>query len=152
MSIREYNRIAWDNQVERNNRWTTPVSSKIINAARQGDWQVLLTETKSVPRDWFPELKELDLLCLASGGGQQAPIFAAAGANVTVLDTIQATLGPIWMGVMLLIITVPVIFILGAVLYVGFRKRSFALALLPFALLGAYWLWLVKLISEGAFD
>lgn len=66
--------------------------------------------------------------------------------------TIQATLGPIWMGVMLLIITVPVIFLLGAVLYVGFRKRSFALALLPFALLGAYWLWLVKLISEGAFD
>jgi SAM-dependent methyltransferase len=86
MSIREYNRIAWNNQVERNNRWTTPVSSEIINAARQGDWQVLLTETKSVPRDWFPELKELDLLCLASGGGQQAPIFAAAGANVTVLD------------------------------------------------------------------
>ena len=27
-----------------------------------------------------------DVLCLASGGGQQAPVFAAAGANVTVLD------------------------------------------------------------------
>ena len=86
MSIREYNRIAWDNQVERNNRWTTPISPEIINAARRGDWQVLLTETKPVPRDWFPELQELDVLCLASGGGQQAPIFAAAGANVTVLD------------------------------------------------------------------
>ena len=86
MNIREYNRIAWDNQVERNNRWTTPISPEIINAARRGDWQVLLTETKPVPRDWFPELQELDVLCLASGGGQQAPIFAAAGANVTVLD------------------------------------------------------------------
>lgn len=86
MSIRDYNRIAWDNEVERNNRWTTPVSPEVVNAARRGDWQVLLTETKAVPRDWFPELKGLDLLCLASGGGQQAPIFAAAGAKVTVLD------------------------------------------------------------------
>ena len=86
MSIREYNRIAWDNEVERGNRWTTPVSSELINAARQGYWEVLLTETKPVPRDWFPDLKELDVLCLASGGGQQAPILAAAGANVTVLD------------------------------------------------------------------
>ncbi len=74
MSIREYNRIAWDNQVERGNRWTTPVSSEIINAARQGHWEVLLTETKPVPPDWFPDLKGLDVLCLASGGGQQAPI------------------------------------------------------------------------------
>lgn len=86
MSIREYNRLAWNNQVERGNRWTTPVSSEIINAARHGHWEVLLTETKPVPRDWFPDLKELDVLCLASGGGQQAPILAAAGANVTILD------------------------------------------------------------------
>jgi len=28
----------------------------------------------------------LDVLCLASGGGQQGPILAAAGANVTVFD------------------------------------------------------------------
>jgi ubiquinone/menaquinone biosynthesis C-methylase UbiE len=31
-------------------------------------------------------LKGLDVLCLASGGGQQAPILAAAGARVTVFD------------------------------------------------------------------
>jgi ubiquinone/menaquinone biosynthesis C-methylase UbiE len=31
-------------------------------------------------------MQGLNLLALASGGGQQAPIFAAAGANVTVLD------------------------------------------------------------------
>jgi SAM-dependent methyltransferase len=35
---------------------------------------------------WFPELKGLEVLCLASGGGQQGPILAAAGAKVTVLD------------------------------------------------------------------
>jgi SAM-dependent methyltransferase len=31
-------------------------------------------------------LAGLDVLCLASGGGQQGPILAAAGAKVTVLD------------------------------------------------------------------
>jgi SAM-dependent methyltransferase len=40
-----------------------------------------------VPRDWFPaELAGAEVLCLASGGGQQGPVLAAAGAAVTVLD------------------------------------------------------------------
>ena len=46
----------------------------------------MLTDQKYVPRAWFPEMAGADVLCLASGGGQQAPTFAAAGANVTVLD------------------------------------------------------------------
>jgi SAM-dependent methyltransferase len=86
MDIRAYNRGAWDKEVERGSEWTVPVSTEVIAAARQGRWEVLLTETKPVPREWFPELRGLDVLCLASGGGQQAPILAAAGANVTVLD------------------------------------------------------------------
>jgi SAM-dependent methyltransferase len=86
MDIREYNRAAWDKEVERGNEWTRPVSAEVIAAARQGRWEVLLTETKPVPRDWFPDLIGLDILCLASGGGQQAPILAAAGARVTVFD------------------------------------------------------------------
>jgi SAM-dependent methyltransferase len=86
VDIREYNRSAWDYQVEHGNVWTVPVSAEAIALARQGRWEVLLTETKPVPREWFPDLKGLDVLCLASGGGQQAPILAAAGARVTVLD------------------------------------------------------------------
>jgi SAM-dependent methyltransferase len=86
MDIREYNRAAWDNEVSRENVWTVPVSAEVIAAARLGEWEVLLTETKPVPREWFPDLKSLDVLCLASGGGQQAPILAAAGASVTVFD------------------------------------------------------------------
>jgi ubiquinone/menaquinone biosynthesis C-methylase UbiE len=39
-----------------------------------------------VPKDWFPDLPGLKVLCLASGGGQQAPIFAALGADVTLFD------------------------------------------------------------------
>src|SRR5205085_1973198 len=36
--------------------------------------------------DWFPPVAGLEVLCLASGGGQQGPILAAAGARVTVFD------------------------------------------------------------------
>jgi len=86
MDVQGYNRDAWDNEVERGNQWTVPVGPDVIEAARRGRWEVLLTDTIPVPREWFPELGGADVLCLASGGGQQAPTFAAAGANVTVLD------------------------------------------------------------------
>jgi SAM-dependent methyltransferase len=87
MDIRAYNREKWDLQVEQGNLWTIPSSPEVIEAARQGEWSVLLTEQKPVPRSWFPQdLHGVDILCLASGGGQQGPILAAAGANVTVFD------------------------------------------------------------------
>jgi SAM-dependent methyltransferase len=86
MDVPEYNREAWDRQVKDGNQWTVPVGPEVIEAARQGQWEVLLTDQKYVPRAWFPEMVGADVLCLASGGGQQAPTFAAAGANVTVLD------------------------------------------------------------------
>lgn len=86
MNIRDYNREAWDKQVEKGNAWTRPVSSQVIANARRGDWSVLLTEQKPVPREWFGDVLGKDILCLASGGGQQAPTLAAAGAKVTVLD------------------------------------------------------------------
>jgi len=86
VDIREHNRIAWDKEVEGGNKWTIPVSEAAIAAARLGEWEILLTPSKPVPRTWFPGLKDTDVLCLASGGGQQGPILAAAGAQVTVLD------------------------------------------------------------------
>jgi len=86
MDVPEYNRETWDRQVEDGNQWTVPVGPEVIEAARQGQWEVLLTDQKYVPRAWFPEMAGADVLCLAAGGGQQAPTFAAAGASVTVLD------------------------------------------------------------------
>lgn len=87
MDVRAYNREKWDLQVGKGNPWTIPCSPEVISAARKGEWSVLLTEQKSVPRNWFPpNIYGLDILCLASGGGQQGPILAAAGANVTVFD------------------------------------------------------------------
>ncbi|MFG0291133.1 MAG: class I SAM-dependent methyltransferase [Rhodopirellula sp. JB044] len=84
--VLEHNRKAWNRQVESANRWTTPVSSETIELARTGQFEIVLTPTKPVPADWFPSLPGTDTLCLASAGGQQAPILAAAGANVTVFD------------------------------------------------------------------
>jgi len=88
-----YNREAWDRQVQKGNRWTVPVGPEEIAAAREGTWSILLTPNKPVPRAWFPpDLHGVEVLCLASGGGQQAPILAAAGASVTVLDASPAQL------------------------------------------------------------
>jgi len=73
--------------VERGNEWTRPVSPELVAAAREGRWSIVLTPVKPVPREWFPvSLEGIDLLGLASGGGQQGPILAAAGARVTILD------------------------------------------------------------------
>jgi SAM-dependent methyltransferase len=93
MDIRDHNRDAWDREVERGDQWTIPVGPDVIAAAREGRWGILLTETKPVPRDWFPDLEGADVLCLASGGGQQGPVLAAAGARVTVLDNSPGQLG-----------------------------------------------------------
>ena len=87
MDVHAYNKDAWNKQVESGeNRWTQPVSPEIIAKARQGEFGILLTENIPVPQRWFPPLKGADVLCLASGGGQQGPILAAVGANVTVFD------------------------------------------------------------------
>ena len=86
MDVRGYNEEAWDREVERGNQWTVPVGPDVIEAARCGQWEVLLTNNKPVPEDWFPEMGGAEVLCLASGGGQQGPVFAAAGARVTVFD------------------------------------------------------------------
>jgi SAM-dependent methyltransferase len=92
MDVRAYNRTAWDHQVRTGNRWTMPVGPEVTAAARRGDWQIVLTPTLPVPRSWFPPLAGLDVLCLASGGGQQGPVLAAAGATVTVFDNSPAQL------------------------------------------------------------
>jgi SAM-dependent methyltransferase len=82
-----HNRAAWDREVESGNEWTRPVGPEVIARARAGDWSVVLIGYQPVPRDWFPAaLAGVQVLCLASGGGQQGPVLAAAGARVTVFD------------------------------------------------------------------
>src|SRR5512134_3878745 len=93
MDVHAYNKNAWNKQVDGGeNRWTQPVSHEIIEKAKQGEFNIVLTENIPVPHHWFPPLKGADVLCLASGGGQQGPVLAALGANVTVFDNSPAQL------------------------------------------------------------
>lgn len=92
IDVRSYNRDAWNEQVRRGNPWTVPVGPEQLAAARRGELSVVLTPTRPVPQDWFPPLRGLRVLALAASGGQQAPLLAAAGAQVTVLDNSPAQL------------------------------------------------------------
>jgi SAM-dependent methyltransferase len=77
----------WDKFVENENTWTLPVSTEDIENARNGKWEIVLTPIKPVPKNWFPtELADKKVLLIACGGGQQGPILAALGADVTVFD------------------------------------------------------------------
>jgi SAM-dependent methyltransferase len=86
MDVHKHNSAAWDRYADENIEWSIPVSCEEIERARNGDWAVILSPIKPVPREWFGDVRGKDVLCLASGGGQQAPIFAAAGARVTSFD------------------------------------------------------------------
>ncbi len=94
MDVSDYNRRAWNHCVEIENRWTVPVDADAVSRARRGELDVVLTPIRSVPRRWFPpSLEGIDVLALASAGGQQGPLFAAAGARVTVFDASEGQLG-----------------------------------------------------------
>jgi ubiquinone/menaquinone biosynthesis C-methylase UbiE len=81
-----HNETAWDQQALLHHDWSKPVSSALIEAAKKGQWEIHITK-RPLPEKWLPKnIQNKDILCLASGGGQQAPILAAAGANVTVFD------------------------------------------------------------------
>ncbi len=79
------NRQAWDAQAQAQQPWSRPVSADVIAAAKAGQWQVHLTP-QALPAHWLGDVHGLHILCLASAGGQQAPVLAAAGAIVTVFD------------------------------------------------------------------
>ncbi len=88
----DINAEALSKWIENGWEWGVPITHEAYVKATQGDWQVVLTPQKPVPRSWFrphyyhQRLKGTRLLGLASGGGQQMPIFASLGATCTVLD------------------------------------------------------------------
>ena len=82
MSEHEHNRRAWDAMVRQKQRFARP--------ARDSDFATTLKELD--PRGWLGDVRGKRCLCLAAGGGRQGPIYAAAGANVTVVDISSAQL------------------------------------------------------------
>lgn len=86
MDYQDINAKTIDRWVREGWEWGRPIDHETYLAARAGRWDVLLTPTKPVPHAWFGDLAGKKVLGLASGGGQQMPIFAALGARCTVLD------------------------------------------------------------------
>ncbi|MDO5344648.1 MAG: methyltransferase domain-containing protein [Lachnospiraceae bacterium] len=86
MSYQDMNAKIIDSWIREGWEWGKPIDHSIYEAAQRGIWNVKLTPTKYVPHEWFGELKDKKILGLASGGGQQMPVFAALGAICTVFD------------------------------------------------------------------
>ena len=78
-----HNRRAWDELVARRQCFTRP--------ARDEDFVDPLAKVD--PLGWLGgDIRGKTLLCLAAGGGKHGPLYAAAGANVTVVDLSPAML------------------------------------------------------------
>ncbi len=79
----DHNRRAWDDMVREKQRFTIP--------ARDEDFVDPLAKLDSI--GWLDgDIHGRRLLCLAAGGGKHGPLYAAAGAVVTVVDISQAML------------------------------------------------------------
>ena len=89
MDYTEINSKTIDEWIKEGWEWGIPITHETFLNAKNGDWNMLLTPTKFVPKDWYPDLKGKQVLGLASGGGQQMPIFAALGAVCTLMDYSQ---------------------------------------------------------------
>lgn len=77
MSSHEHNRRAWDALVRQGQRFTKP--------ARDEDFAQPLRTVDQL--GWLGgNIRGRKLLCLAAGGGKHGPLYAAAGADVTVVD------------------------------------------------------------------
>jgi SAM-dependent methyltransferase len=73
----EHNRQVWDARVRSGARFTQP--------ARDEDFRNPLAAVDAA--GWLgSSIAGKDVLCLASGGGRQSALYAAAGAHVTVVD------------------------------------------------------------------
>ena len=92
MDYSEINAQTIDRWIRDGWEWGVPITHQTYLDALAGNWDVVLTPTKPVPKAWFGDLKGKRVLGLASGGGQQMPIFAALGAVCTVLDYSPAQL------------------------------------------------------------
>ncbi|MFN0020989.1 MAG: class I SAM-dependent methyltransferase [Pirellulaceae bacterium] len=83
MSIHAHNRRAWDERVREGDCFTRP--------AKDQDFVDPLKTVDGL--GWLGgNIRGKRLLCLAAGGGKHGPLYAAAGANVTVVDISPAML------------------------------------------------------------
>jgi len=84
----DHNRRGWDRLAAEGVPLAAPAADEAF-----GDPRGWLGSAGSGGRAWLPErLAGLEVLCLAAGGGKHGPLYAAAGARVTVFDVSPAML------------------------------------------------------------
>ena len=86
ISYTKINSAMWDEWAASGGDWSIPISHEDFVKAKDGIFEIFLTPCKSVPRDWFISMNGAKVLGLASGGGQQCPVFVAQNADVTIFD------------------------------------------------------------------
>jgi SAM-dependent methyltransferase len=83
----QYNRERWNALADANYTYSRPFLD--LDAAKARVW---LDTQGNAPGGLLDNLHGKDVLCLASGGGQQTAVFGLLGANVTVFDLSDAQL------------------------------------------------------------
>jgi SAM-dependent methyltransferase len=87
--VLDHNARAWDRLAAGRSALTRPAADEAFADPRT--W--LGSGGPTTGRQWLPaRLTGLEVLCLAAGGGKHGPLYAAAGARVTVLDLSPAML------------------------------------------------------------
>ena len=79
MDVAQYNRKAWDHQVEQGNRWTIPVSEAVISEARAGRWHVVLTPSKTCSQFLVPEVGRFESTRSCLGRRTTGPYHGCRG-------------------------------------------------------------------------
>jgi SAM-dependent methyltransferase len=90
-AVLAHNARAWDALAVRGAALARPAVDEAFGDPRS--WLGSGGATGAAGRPWLPDrLAGLHVLCLAAGGGKHAPLYAAAGAKVTVVDLSPAML------------------------------------------------------------
>jgi len=76
----------WDKWANDNCVWSTPISHEEFIKISPTNYSLFASPITPIPKQWIGDVRGKRVLCLASAGGQQAPIFSALGADVTVFD------------------------------------------------------------------
>ena len=92
MNYQDINAETIDRWVREGWEWGKPIDHQTYTDAQNGKWIMYLTPVKPLPKEWLGDVRGKKVLGLASGGGQQMPIFAALGAECTVFDYSAAQL------------------------------------------------------------
>ena len=84
--MKDYIKLNEDRWNHVKNDYTEPLTHEEVEEVRKNPISVALTVGKKVPIEWFEKTNGKKILGLACGGGQQGPVFAIKGYDVTIMD------------------------------------------------------------------